>query len=162
LFFPEFRAVEESFHLLMQVSGRAGRGEHHGKVYIQSYNPDHYAIRFAQGQYYKKFYDVESRLRRKLAYPPFGGLIGINFRGADLMQVTSVSLRVAEIIRSAAPKVTILGPVSSHPEKVKNIFRRQLTLKGSSRTMLQESLRALWPEIKNICGISVHAYAVVY
>ena len=74
---PDFRSSERTFQLLTQVAGRAGRAEKAGQVLIQSYNPQHYAIRFAKDQDYEGFYAYEMGIRRQLGYPPYYFTIGI-------------------------------------------------------------------------------------
>ena len=68
---PDFRASERTFDLLSQVSGRAGRANKQGKVIIQTYNPDHYAIQDAKTHDYEKFFNQEMMLRRQASYPPY-------------------------------------------------------------------------------------------
>src|SRR5205085_11171149 len=68
---PDFRAAERTFQLLTQVAGRAGRGTRPGRVILQTYSPDHYAIQKAAAQDYEEFYEKELRFRRVMHYPPF-------------------------------------------------------------------------------------------
>ncbi len=77
---PDFRSAERTFQLLTQVAGRAGRGQLQGRVLIQTYYPEHYALRHSQTQNYEAFYDEEIRFRRNLAYPPFVALASILIR----------------------------------------------------------------------------------
>jgi primosomal protein N' (replication factor Y) len=74
---PDFRAAERTFQLITQVAGRGGRGETPGKVIIQTFNPDHYALRHAQNHDYKSFYTEEIDFRKALQYPPFGRIINL-------------------------------------------------------------------------------------
>ncbi|MGZ7230703.1 primosomal protein N', partial [Streptococcus pyogenes] len=74
---PDFRSSERTFQLLTQVAGRAGRAEKPGQVLIQTYNPNHYAINFAQQQDYEGFYDYEMGIRRSMAYPPYTFTVGL-------------------------------------------------------------------------------------
>ena len=82
----DYRAVERTFQTLVQVSGRSGR-EEKGKVIIQTYNPDHYSITYAQKQDYNLFYDAEVTLRKMLKYPPFCDIILIRFSGKDINEI---------------------------------------------------------------------------
>ena len=75
----DYRAVERTFQTLVQVSGRAGREKDKGKVLIQTYNPDNYAIEFSKNQDYDLFYNAEIDLRKMLKYPPFCDIILIRF-----------------------------------------------------------------------------------
>ena len=76
---PDFRSSERTFQLLTQVAGRAGRAEKAGQVLIQSYNPQHYAIRFAKDQDYEGFYAYEMGIRRQLGYPPYYSPLALPF-----------------------------------------------------------------------------------
>src|SRR5215813_9270434 len=82
--FPDFRAAERTFQLLTQVSGRAGRGETPGKVILQTFYPEHYAIKFAQQHDYRSFYDKEIRYRKWMHYPPFTALANVLVRSESL------------------------------------------------------------------------------
>ena len=86
LSFPDFRAAERTFQLLTQVAGRAGRGETPGRVVLQTYHPDHYAIQFAQQHDYSGFYDKEVRYRKWMHYPPFSALANVLVRSDKLEQ----------------------------------------------------------------------------
>lgn len=160
LFYPDFRAVEESFNLLMQVAGRSGRGKLAGRVYIQSFNPEHYCLRLLTEHNYDAFYSVESKLRRKLCYPPFGGLLTIHFRSHDLLRVQQAVKSAAEIF-AREKDLTILGPVAESPEKVKDVYRYQLGLKGSSRKLLQDTFRRIRPVLEEICSPLAHWYTII-
>ena len=160
LFFPDFRAVEESFHLLTQVAGRSGRGKLKGKVYIQTFNPEHYGVRLAAEQNYEAFYKLESRLRKKLYYPPFGGLVTLHFRGGDLSKVQAIARNVA-LLFGPQKGVVVLGPIAASPERVKGIYRYQLSLKGDSRRMLQKLLTGFKQQIDECCSNVVNWFVVI-
>ncbi|MFH1710539.1 MAG: primosomal protein N', partial [bacterium] len=88
---PDFRAAEHTFQLITQVAGRAGRHKLAGKVIVQTYNPDHYAVMFASGHDYEGFYEEEIKARKSLGYPPFGGLINVTVYGKGEGDVERVS-----------------------------------------------------------------------
>src|SRR5262249_46442112 len=81
---PDLRSAERTFQLLTQVAGRSGRGELAGKVLIQTYYPDHYALRHAREQNYEGFYADEIRFRERFGYPPFLVLASIMIKHRDL------------------------------------------------------------------------------
>ena len=87
----DYRALERTFQTIVQVSGRAGREKEKGRVIIQTYNPDSYAIKFAKEQNYDKFYNTEIGLRKVLKYPPFCDIILIRFSGPDLNEIKKSS-----------------------------------------------------------------------
>ncbi|MBS3938045.1 MAG: primosomal protein N' [Peptococcaceae bacterium] len=160
LFFPDFRAVEDSFHLLMQVAGRSGRGQHKGMVFIQAFNPDHYCLRFAREHDFLSFFKLESKLRRKLSYPPYGGLATLCFRSRDLLKMREATTQVAKLL-AQDPHLTILGPVAESPEKVRDVYRHQIGVKGRSRKFLQEILRKKKAEIEVLCSTLAHWYIII-
>ena len=90
---PDFRSSERTFQLLTQVAGRAGRAEKAGQVLIQSYNPQHYAIRFAKDQDYEGFYAYEMGIRRQLGYPPYYFTIGITLSHKKEEEVLNVPMK---------------------------------------------------------------------
>jgi len=136
LSFPDFRAAERTFQLLTQVAGRAGRGSTPGRVVIQTFYPNHYALTFAQGQDYRGFYEKEAGFRRLLGYPPFKGLTQIlvqeksAHRGAGLAEKVGRAIRAACRERGAlGSRVQVLGPAPAPVEKVRGLYRYQLLLK---------------------------------
>ncbi len=89
---PDFRAAERTFQILTQVAGRAGRGDLPGMVYLQTINPDHYAIRFAAQQDYAGFFEKELQFRRFMRYPPFAAMANVLIRAAkqeDALRMSS-------------------------------------------------------------------------
>src|SRR5207248_3111960 len=109
---PDFRAAERAFQLITQVAGRAGRGDKAGRVLIQTYHPEHYALRHACAQDYRGFYDAEIRHRRNHAYPPFVALALLLTRHKDIgrARATANELRKALINANRDHAVRILGP----------------------------------------------------
>ena len=96
---PDFRSAERTFQLLTQVSGRAGRGERAGRVLIQTYYPEHYALRHAREQDYAAFYQEEIRYREKMAYPPFFAIASILVRHSELSTATDHARKVRLRVR---------------------------------------------------------------
>src|SRR5215831_12428478 len=80
---PDFRAAERTFQLLTQVAGRAGRGDLPGVVYMQTINPDHYAVRLAAEQNYTAFFEKELQFRRFMRYPPFSAMANLLVRAPE-------------------------------------------------------------------------------
>ena len=83
---PDYRSAERTYQLITQAAGRAGRGLKQGKVVIQTYEPDNYAIRCAAGNDYDRFYNIETNNRKIMDYPPFTDIIMVNFTAADEKQ----------------------------------------------------------------------------
>jgi primosomal protein N' (replication factor Y) len=139
----DFRAAERTFQLLTQVAGRAGRGDIPGMVFIQTVNPDHYAIRFASMQDYPAFYDKEIQFRRLMRYPPFSALANILVRAPKLEDAIAMSQEVGNFLTPAPENVKVLGPAEAAVPKLKSEYRYQLLIKAASRAKLSEILHNL-------------------
>lgn len=95
LYADDYRAAERTFQLLAQAAGRAGRGEREGEVVIQTYQPEHYAVRYAAAQDYPGFYGQEMQYRRLLRYPPAAHMLAVQIQARD----EDLALRIAGRIR---------------------------------------------------------------
>jgi primosomal protein N' (replication factor Y) len=127
---PDFRSGERTFSLLTQVSGRTGRGEHAGKVVVQTYNPDNYAILAAAKHDYQLFYDREIKEREKYGYPPFSELIKLTYSSTDSKKAESEAERLAEILNCNIDKTCqVLGPSTAFIEKIAGKYRWQIVIK---------------------------------
>jgi primosomal protein N' (replication factor Y) len=130
LLLPDYRAAERTFQLLTQVAGRAGRKDKQGEVIIQTFSPRNHSILFAQKHDYLRFYASEIGQRRELAYPPFGKLIEIKFRGPDEKAVEEYASRFAQLLDLEDPNYQILGPSPSPLAKIQGQYRFHIILKG--------------------------------
>jgi primosomal protein N' (replication factor Y) len=138
---PDFRAAERTFQLLTQVAGRAGRGELPGRVLIQTYYPEHYAIQEAVRQDYISFYERELHYRRMMAYPPFASLANVIVRDVKLEKAIEWSRRLSEYFSPHDGKgARILGPASAPLARLKKEHRYQFLLKSPKRTLLTKLL----------------------
>ncbi|MFS9092705.1 primosomal protein N' [Streptococcus timonensis] len=127
---PDFRSSERTFQLLTQVAGRAGRAEKAGQVLIQSYNPQHYAIRFAKDQDYEGFYAYEMSIRRQLGYPPYYFTIGITLSHKKEEEVVKRAYEVMDILRSGlSDSSKILGPTPKPIARTHNLYHYQILIK---------------------------------
>ncbi len=147
---PDFRAAERTFQLLTQVAGRAGRGVHPGRVLIQSYNTDHYALEYARLQDYERFYEHEINFRRNLHYPPFLALINILVRHEDLTKASYTASELARLVRQADPQraLRVLGPAPAPLARLKGEHRMQVMIKTRNRRQAREALDAAMDELK--------------
>ena len=132
---PDFRAAERTFQLLTQVSGRGGRGDQPGRVVVQTFNPNHYAIRRAQEHDYAGFYEDELPLRRELGYPPFSRLIGLHFSSPKQEEgkkaVAEIGKRAREMAGTiAGGKADVIGPAESPLARLRGRYRWQMLLRG--------------------------------
>ena len=128
---PDFRAAERTFALLTQAAGRAGRGNKAGRVVMQTYNPDHYAIVNGAMHNYQGFYENEIIFRRQLNYPPYSNLIKITVQAGDEIQVHRNANQLAAELSpvSANAATTVIGPFPASVAKVKDIFRVNILIK---------------------------------
>lgn len=127
--FPDFRSSEVTFDLLNQVSGRSGRGSKEGKVLIQTFNPEHYAIKYSKDNDYKSFYNEEIKIRKKLGYPPFYYLCELKIISKDYDKASLFSTKIGNYLKSNLLNEIILGPSISNIFKMNNEYRFQIIIK---------------------------------
>ena len=141
---PDFRAAERVFQLMTQVSGRAGRGELPGRVVVQTYYPDHYAIVAAAKHDYASFVERELKYRRWMHYPPFGVLANVLVQSAKLEEAARWSAELGKWFEKAVPEgVRVLGPCTAPIARIKGTYRFHMILKAGSRKALNAALRAM-------------------
>lgn len=128
---PDFRAAERTFQLIVQVAGRSGRGDMPGKVIVQTYHPDHYAIQTAIHQDYHSFLKYEMGQRKDIGYPPFAKLLRVLIQGEKEQLVVDESLRIARSLHQDqyAKNIQILGPAPAPIDRIKNRYRHHLIIK---------------------------------
>ena len=132
----DYRANERTFQILTQVAGRAGREKEKGKVIIQTYNPENFAIQCAKEQDYKKFYETEISLREQLKYPPFNDIILINFNSLIENEIKQVSLDVYKYLveNLNLEEFKIMKPMPSPIDRIQNYYRWRMIIKGNMTT----------------------------
>ncbi|MBX2796495.1 MAG: primosomal protein N' [Myxococcales bacterium] len=139
---PDFRAAERTAALLIQLAGRAGRGDVPGQVFVQTYKPDHYALQHLDDLV--GFYDVELRLRATLRYPPFSRLCLVRVDGVDRRTVQAKAEELGRKLRQAGHAhagVTILGPAPAAMPRLVGRWRFQIIARGESTGPLRAFLR---------------------
>jgi primosomal protein N' (replication factor Y) len=138
---PDFRAAERTFQLLTQVAGRAGRGDLPGRVLIQTYYPEHYAVQHAVRQDYSAFFERELHFRRIMSYPPFTALANVIVRDTSLDKAIRWSRQLSEYFAPLDGKgVRILGPAAAPLARLKREHRFQFLLKSPKRALLSKLL----------------------
>ena len=142
---PDFRSSENTYSLLSQVAGRSGRSEKSGKVLIQTFNPDHYAISFVKNHDYLGFYHEEMIIRKKLGYPPFYYLCYVKVSGKDVSYLFQEALKIKRSLERNLTHTIILGPTSLAVFRVNNIYRYGIILKYKR----EENLRDILSKIQN-------------
>jgi primosomal protein N' (replication factor Y) len=141
---PDFRAAERVFQLMTQVSGRAGRGDLPGRVVVQTYYPDHYAILAATAHDYAAFAERELKYRRWMHYPPFGVLANVLVQSPKLEEAAGWSAELGRWFQKTAPEgVRVLGPCTAPIARIKGIYRFHMILKAASRRALNAALRGM-------------------
>jgi len=148
LSFPDFRAVERTYALLTQLAGRAGRGEVPGKVVIQTFHPDHYAIRAALEHDDRAFAEQEMRFRRVFHYPPYTRMIQVLLRGTHRQ---SVEREIEELARRLDAhldqgRIRLHGPAAAPFERLQGKWRFQLLLRSESAAAMRRALDAALPD----------------
>lgn len=137
---PDFRSSENTYSLLSQVAGRSGRSQKTGKVYIQTFNPDHYAISFVKEHDYLGFYREEMKIRRRLGYPPFYFLCYLKISGKEADYLFQEALKIKRSLERNLEHTTILGPTTLAVFKVNNVYRYGIILKYKREEALYDIL----------------------
>jgi primosomal protein N' (replication factor Y) len=147
---PDFRAAERTFQLLTQVAGRAGRGPVPGEVILQTFAPDHYAVRAAVEHDYRRFYQEEIRSREELCYPPFSSLARFVVTDSHEEAARAKIYRVNEILSApaAAAGIERLGPTAAPLARLKGKYRWHLLLKSADDSALQCLLADALPGLR--------------
>jgi len=144
---PDFRAAEDTFQLLCQVAGRAGRGDRPGEVYIQTARPTHFAIVHAAHHNYIGFFEEEFARRQKAGFPPAARMARLLFEGDQEPDVRREALRLRNLalqwIRQQRVQVQVIGPSPAVIRKLKNRYRWGLGLLSSQPSALNRTLRYL-------------------
>jgi primosomal protein N' (replication factor Y) len=144
LSFPDFRAAERTFQLLTQVAGRAGRGDAPGKVVLQTFFPDHYAIQFAAAHDYHGFYEKEIRFRSWMHYPPFNAVSNVLVRSQKLEEALAWSGILGKWFAGTRLEgVRVMGPAAAAIVRLKTEYRYHFLLKSPSRERMNGVLRAM-------------------
>ncbi|MDD5284446.1 MAG: primosomal protein N' [Desulfuromonadaceae bacterium] len=137
---PDFRAAERTYQLLSQVIGRAGRGEKPGRVLLQAYDTEHYAIRSAASHDAARFYTQELEFRREAGYPPFTFLALLGISGLSEQTVSEHAEETARLLAriklDLKVRIELLGPAPSPIYRLRGRYRRQILLKAATRADL--------------------------
>lgn len=141
---PDFRAAERTFQLLTQVAGRAGRGQTPGKVVLQTYFPDHYAVQYAARHDFTGFYEKELRFRSWMHYPPYSALANVLIRSDRLDEALQWSGTLGKWFEKTRHEgIRVLGPAAAPILRLKRDYRYHFVLKSASREKLNALLRSM-------------------
>ncbi len=141
---PDFRAAERTFQLLTQVAGRAGRGQTPGRVVLQTYFPDHYAVQYAARHDFAGFYQKELQFRSWMHYPPYSALANVLIRSDKLDEALRWSGILGNWFDSTRHEgVRVLGPAAAPILRLKRDYRYHFVLKSPSREKMNTVLRSM-------------------
>lgn len=144
LHLADFRAAEKTFQLMTQVSGRAGRHDKEGKVYIQTYTPEHYAIELSKAQLYEPFYHKEMLVRKQYEYPPFYYLTLVQITHENVMLASEYAKLATDWLRAnLSDQSMVVGPTACAISKIQNRYRYQCLIKYKKEPILIEKLQQL-------------------
>jgi primosomal protein N' (replication factor Y) len=147
---PDPFAGERTFQVLTQVAGRAGRSSRGGRVILQTFQPEHYAVQAAAGHAYAAFYTQEIEYRRRLGYPPFGRLLRLEFRHRDSAEAEKAANLLAEQLLAQIKtgnrvETDLIGPAPCFFTKVNGLYRWQIILRGPQpASLVKEKLPDGW------------------
>ena len=156
---PDFRAAERTCSLLIQLAGRAGRGDKPGRVFVQTYKPDHYVLGHLDDL--EGFFKMECRLRATLRYPPFTRLCLVRMDGVKRQEVLRAARDLAEKLREKAHehgRVDVLGPSPAALPKLVGRWRFQIILRGDRTKHFSSYLREVRSKLQGAAkkGVRVH------
>lgn len=138
---PDFRSSERTFQLLSQVSGRAGRGKYPGEVIIQTFNPNHYSIRYAKNHDYLNFYKEEMAIRKQLNYSPYYFITLVRISCKDYEEGFKHANKIKDYLEKNLSSDTILlGPTMASMFKINNIYNYQCIIKYKKDLKLKDTL----------------------
>jgi primosomal protein N' (replication factor Y) len=144
---PDFRAAERTFQLLTQVAGRAGRGQTPGKVILQTYFQEHYAVQFAARHDFAGFYDKELQFRAWMHYPPYSAIANVLIRSEKLDEALTWSGELGRWFEKTRHEgIRVLGPAAAPITRLKRDYRYHFILKSPSREKMNALLRAMLAE----------------
>ncbi|WP_342560500.1 primosomal protein N' [Psychrobacillus sp. FSL W7-1457] len=144
LHLADFRAAEKTFQLMTQVSGRAGRHDKEGIVFIQTYTPEHYAIEYSKDQLYEPFYHNEMIMRKQYEYPPFYYVTLVQVTHENVLLAAEYAKLATDWLRGNLSSTSmVIGPTASAISKIQNRYRYQCLIKYKQEPLLIEKLQQL-------------------
>ncbi len=161
---PDFRAAERVYALLTQAAGRAGRGDKAGKVVVQTYNPEHYAVQAGANQDYQSFYEAEIVYRKALCYPPYGQMIKLTVQAKEESMARSQAEQIIKELRSLmedSKTVEIIGPFPAPIAKLNDIFRMNIIIKAKDVASVRTHITSMGLTIRPDVMIDVEPVSIM-
>jgi primosomal protein N' (replication factor Y) (superfamily II helicase) len=157
LHFCDLRAAERTFQLVTQVAGRTGRGDKGGRVLVQTFSPDHYAILAAIDHDYARFAAAELPMRKEHLYPPYASLIRLIIRGTSQALAEQFAEGAGEELRAALAQTAIehrvLGPAPCPIAKLRGLFRFHVLTSSPDGEAMRRAVRGVVEEFEAIEGV---------
>ncbi|MEI3356461.1 MAG: hypothetical protein V8R81_05380 [Clostridia bacterium] len=120
-----------------------------GKVIVQTYNPDNFAIQCASKQNYEEFYETEIALREQLKYPPFCDIIVIGFNGINEKEIQEISLKMYKELQVKLEEFKIFKPMPAPIDKIQNRYRYRIIIKGNMTEKANKELNSILKQAYN-------------
>lgn len=155
---PDFRAAERCFMLITQAAGRAGRGETPGRVLVQCYTPEHYAVHFAIAQDFRSFYEKELEMRRTLFFPPFFRLVKLTFHDEDKAKARTEAEAFSRSFVAAFAgdeRHRLIGPAPAVVEKYRGVYRFDVLIKTAALQEARDFLRKVGLHLRQDVWIDI-------
>ena len=153
---PDYKAIEKTFQLLTQVSGRAGRHDIEGEVVIQTYNPDHYSILYAKDHDYHTFFKTEMKIRELAGYTPFLNIVQIIITDQDVKTLLKHGQKIVLDLRhNLEDDVIILGPVLPKIARINNYYRAQIIIKYKTSKYIDNVLKDVYKKYSDDLSIAI-------
>lgn len=158
LYASDFRASEYTYQLLTQVAGRAGRHKHPGTVYLQTFNPDHFAIE-AVKKTYPEFYEQEMKYRKIGGYVPYYFVATIMVQSKEFKKIFTEGNKIKSYLsKNLSEKAIILGPVVPYVSRIKNYYRAQIVIKYKTEKNLGKVLIEMEKMVRDDVDITIDRY----
>jgi primosomal protein N' (replication factor Y) len=151
---PDFRSAEKTYQLVSQVAGRSGRGDEPGTVHVQTFHPQHPAIRLAAAHDLHGFARQELEFRRSFFYPPFCELASVLVSSPDRTRAERASAEIGSALRGAGSTLRLSGPAPAPLERLKGRWRFQILLRAADRRKVLAALEEAIPE-RSPAGVRV-------
>ena len=156
LHLPDYKAIEKTFQLLTQVSGRAGRHDIEGEVVIQTYNPDHYSINLAKDHDYHAFYETEMKIREVSGYTPFYDIVQLLLVDEDVKHVLKTGTKIVmELRKNLDQEEVVLGPVLPKIARINNQYRAQIIVKHKQSTIIDKVLKNIYEQYSESINLAI-------
>lgn len=140
---PDFRSAERTFDIITQSAGRAGRISSGAHVFLQTYNPDYYAVRYAVRYDTDAFYKEELKYRKELSYPPFSRIALFIFRHKNNSRLQDVMNKISKEVSVIPQDILVSGPVPAPMSKIKNFYVYHLLLRSPDTQKLLNTVHRL-------------------